>query len=41
MMARPAMSGAIPVLPHRRFGFELALSGKNKVVTFSEEEIVP
>ncbi|WP_295432971.1 type I-U CRISPR-associated protein Cas8c [uncultured Thiodictyon sp.] len=41
MMARPVMSGGIPALPHRRFGFELALSGKNKVVTFSEEEIVP
>lgn len=40
MMARPALSG-ISALPMRRFRFELAMSGKNKVTTFSEEEIQP
>ena len=38
MLARVALTGAIPSVPIRRFHFELALSGKNKVVTFSHEE---
>ncbi len=38
-LARAALTGAIPSLPIRRFQFELDLSGKNKVVTFAQEEI--
>ena len=38
ILARPALSGASPAAPVRRFRFELALSGKNKVVTFAQEE---
>jgi CRISPR-associated protein Csx14 len=37
-LARPALAGASLGLPLRRFRFELALSGKNKVVTFAQEE---
>lgn len=38
MLGRVALAGAVPCLPTRRFRFKLALSGKNKIVTFSEEE---
>ncbi len=39
MLARAAISGAEVVRPFRRFRFTLALSGKNKVVTFATEEL--
>ena len=38
MLARAALAGRIANVPTRRFTFELALSGRNKVVTFAEEE---
>jgi len=38
MLARAALAGAIPAFPYRRFQFTLALSGKNKVVTFANQE---
>ena len=38
MLARVAISGVEVVRPLRRFQFTLALSGKNKVVTFATEE---
>ncbi len=38
-LARVALLGAMPPIPMRQFHFMLALSGKNKIVTFSEEEI--
>jgi CRISPR-associated protein Csx14 len=38
-LARPALAGTIKTIPLKRFRFELALSGKNKVVTFAEMEI--
>lgn len=38
ILARPALAGASVALPVRRFRFVLDLSGKNKVVTFAEEE---
>lgn len=37
-LARVAFQGGIPSLPTRCFHFELALSGKNKIVTFAQEE---
>ena len=39
MLARAALSGVEVVRPFRRFRFTLALSGKNKVVTFATEEL--
>ncbi len=39
MMARASFAGALSCLPVRRFRFKLDLSGKNKIVTFAEEEI--
>ena len=39
ILARAALAGGIPVVPMMRFRFELNLSGKNKIVTFSEQEI--
>lgn len=39
MMARAALADAVSCLPMRRFRFKLNLSGKNKIVTFAEEEI--
>lgn len=39
MLARAAISGVEVVRPFRRFRFTLALSGKNKVVTFATEEL--
>jgi CRISPR-associated protein Csx14 len=38
MLARAALSGALTAVPLRWFRFELELSGKNKVVTFAQEE---
>jgi len=38
ILARAALCGAISTVPLRRFRFELDLSGKNKVVTFAQEE---
>jgi len=40
-LARVALTGVIPSIPMRQFHFMLALSGKNKVVTFSQEEFSP
>lgn len=37
-LARVAFQGAIPSLPMLHFRFELALSGKNKIVTFAQQE---
>jgi CRISPR-associated protein Csb3 len=39
ILARAAISGVEVVRPFRRFRFTLALSGKNKVVTFATEEL--
>jgi len=39
MLARAAISGVEVVRPFRRFRFSMALSGKNKVVTFATEEL--
>lgn len=39
VLARAAMAGAGMAVPKRLFSFKLALSGKNKVVTFAREEI--
>ena len=38
MLARAALAGCVSVVPVRCFAFTLALSGKNKVVTFAREE---
>lgn len=38
VFARASLVGSIPAIPYRRFRFNLNLSGKNKVVTFSQEE---
>lgn len=38
VLARAALAGALPAVPLRSFRFELDLSGKNKVVTFAQEE---
>jgi CRISPR-associated protein Csx14 len=38
VLARPALAGAYVGIPRRVFRFTLDLSGKNKVVTFAEEE---
>lgn len=39
-LARAAFQSSIPSLPMRQFRFELALSGKNKIVTFAQRENV-
>lgn len=39
-LARVAFQGGIPSLPLHQFYFELALSGKNKIVTFAQLEKV-
>ena len=39
MLARAALFGGAAAIPMRRFRFELHLSGKNKIVTFAEQEI--
>lgn len=38
-LARVALAGRLEVLTKKRFSFELNLSGKNKIVTFAQEEI--
>jgi CRISPR-associated protein Csx14 len=38
ILARPALAGAMVVVPVRTFRFALILNGKNKVVTFAQEE---
>lgn len=38
ILARTALTGAVSSLPMKRFRFELDLSGKNKVVTFAQQE---
>lgn len=38
ILARPALAGVSVAVPVRRFRFVLSLSGKNKVVTFAQEE---
>jgi CRISPR-associated protein Csx14 len=38
ILARPAFAGLNVAVPLRRFRFVLDLSGKNKVVTFAQEE---
>ena len=38
ILARVALFGGIAVVPIKRFRFKLDLSGKNKVVTFAEQE---
>jgi CRISPR-associated protein Csb3 len=38
ILARPALSGVGVALPIRRFRFVLDLAGKNKVVTYAQEE---
>lgn len=37
-LARVAFQGGIPSLTTKQFRFELALSGKNKIVTFAQQE---
>lgn len=39
MLARPALAGPPLAVPMKRFQFALDLSGKNKVVTFAQEEM--
>jgi CRISPR-associated protein Csx14 len=38
MLARAALAGSLTTIPLRQFRFDLDLSGKNKVVTFAQEE---
>lgn len=38
MLARVALAGILTTVPLRQFRFDLDLSGKNKVVTFAQEE---
>ena len=38
MLARPTLADASVAVPVRRFRFVLGLSGKNKVITFAQEE---
>lgn len=37
-LARVAFQGGIPSFPTKQFRFELALSGKNKIITFAQQE---
>ena len=37
-LARVAFQGGIPSLPTKQFRFELAMSGKNKIITFAQQE---
>ncbi len=39
ILARVALIGGIPAIPMKLFRFKLDMSGKNKVVTFAEQEI--
>ena len=38
VLARPALCCGLTTVPLRQFRFELELSGKNKIVTFAQEE---
>lgn len=38
LLARPVLAGASLPVPKRLFSFDLALAGKNKVITFAREE---
>ena len=38
VLARVALVGSIAVVPIKRFRFELRLAGRNKVITFAEQE---
>ena len=38
VLARVALAGSIAVVPMKRFRFELRLAGRNKVITFAEQE---
>ena len=38
MLARAALAGSLTMIPLRQFRFDLDLAGKNKVVTFAQEE---
>lgn len=38
MIARAALTGAVPSLPMKHFSFKLDVSGKNKIITFAQEE---
>ncbi len=38
MLARAALFGGVAAIPMQHFHFELHLSGKNKIVTFAEQE---
>jgi len=40
LLARPALAGIPIVVPMRVFRFTLELAGKNKIVTFAQEEII-
>lgn len=39
ILARPALAGLNVGVPIRRFQFELHMSGKNRIVTFAQEEV--
>jgi len=38
MLARPALAGSLLMIPSRHFHFTLNMSGKNKVITFAQED---
>ena len=40
MLARVALFAGISIMPMKRFHFEIGLSGKNKIITYSEQEII-
>ena len=40
VLARAALFGGVSVFPMKRFRFELDMSGKNKVITFAEQETI-
>ncbi|MYB27337.1 MAG: type I-U CRISPR-associated protein Cas8c [Candidatus Dadabacteria bacterium] len=39
ILARVALIGGVAVVPMKRFRFKLYMSGKNKIVTFAEQEV--
>lgn len=41
LLARAALASGVPAIPARSFRFELDMSGRNKVVTFAQEETAP
>ena len=40
VLGRTALAGRIPSVPMRRFRFDLALTGKNKIITLADEEYI-